>query len=193
MNQTPEWCVRLARHVYSHHQYTLAISIQFARLPAAFLLRRHNVLAASATQATTGHPPKIPDFPTSAAAVAGQFSLREHETSNPFQLPDVPGTLAQRCTGAIGPYRNRSRGPLVAQSWLSQMPESAAAALRRRACLRACLACLRETGSGESCLRSPAACSSQPASPPRRHSDSVPAYQTSHHITDQQKRIRRNS
>jgi hypothetical protein len=34
---------------------------------------------------------------------------------------------------------------------------------------------------------SPAACSlQQPASPPRRHSGSVPAYQTSHHITDQQ-------
>jgi hypothetical protein len=153
VNQTPERSLKLARRVYSHHQYTLAIFIQFARLPAALLLRRHNVLAASATLR------KSQIFPQARRQSPANFRC---VCTRPPILSSSPRPPCRHagCTGAVGPYRNRSRGPLVAQS-----------------CCRRCLSPLRHLlGDVCSCVsrvfeeqeagravRPPAACSSQPA------------------------------
>jgi hypothetical protein len=58
-------------HIHQHHPLT--VFIQFVPLPAALLHLRHSP---SCHQPPSG----FPDFPTSAAAVAGQFSRRVHET-----------------------------------------------------------------------------------------------------------------
>ena len=97
------------------------------------------------------HAPKIPDFPTSAAAVAGQFSQRVHETSNPPSSPRAvavvrPALSALTETVLAVPLWRRA---VVAEPELVR-PAAAETSVLGEACL-ACRACLRRAGSGESC------------------------------------------
>lgn len=147
----------MARHVYSHRPYTLTIFIQFARLPAALLHRRHNVLAASATLR------KSQIFAQARRQSPANF---RNVCTRPNILPAPPVPAHRRYRPLQKPF---SRSPchlsVVAQwqSWLSQSLSPLRHLLGEAcACVGACLACLRSRGSGESLFR-PACSCSQPA------------------------------
>ena len=151
------------------------MSITTTNIPSLFSSNSPDCLQPFCTAATTlsQHQPR-PENPRFSHKRGGSrrpiFATCARDQTS-FQLPPC------RRTGAIGPYRNRSRGPLVAcrlsvvaqwQSWLSQSLSPLRHLLGEAfACVGACLACLRsrDRGSGESLFRR--ACSLQPAYQPK--------------------------
>ena len=160
------------------------MSIVTTNIPSLFSSNSPDCLQPFCTAATTlsQHQPRSenPRFSHKRGGSRRPIFATCARDQTSFQLPPC------RRTGAIGPYRNRSRGPLVAcrlsvvaQSWLSQSLSPLRHLLGAAfACVGACLACLRSRGSGESLFRR--ACSLQPASP-RLHSCVCLSNLTSYH------------